>query len=214
MGISTRHTLELFKTGESKAMHGQRLLKIGFKGDKKLFDSRCASVPVISDLILSELKNNPLKFSDILTEVIESAQDAVAKNLFLSSGGTLTEISDEEISIDACIAYLESIGTGGRLTKEALCVWFDESMKENLSIVLAEKLSLELEDVRISQALAAYKALFAECAAPKISLSQVQIDNLKKAIAYCSEDRISGKILSRFAALEKEQKEIVELVLL
>lgn len=214
MSISNRHPLNLFISGESKPMHGQRLLKIGFKGEKKLFDSRCASVPTIADKVLEELKNDPLKFSDILTEVMENAQDAVAKNLFLSSGGTLTEISDDDISVAACIAYLESVGTGGRLTKETLNIWFDESMKENLSIVLAEKLSLELEDLRISQALAAYKGLFAECAAPKISLSQVQIDNLKKAIVYCSEDKISGKILSRFAALEKEQKELVELVLL
>jgi len=212
MSISNRHSLALFVSGESKPMHGQRLLKIGFKGEKKEFDSHCASVPAIESSVLEELKKNPARFADICVAAMESAQDGIAKALFLSSRGTLGAISDDDISLDACFSYLESQGTGGRLTKESLATWFDTYMAENLSVIFAEKLSLPLEHEKIGQVLAGYRGMFQECAAPKIALSDAKIKALKDAIVYCSEDRISGKILARFDALKKEQEEMIELL--
>lgn len=215
MSISNRHSIQKFISGKSTAMQGQRLAKIGYKGKDKFSESMFASVPVLQAALQEEIIENPSKFFGILQEVMEKAQDDVIKSLWESSGAQLQSVSDEDISIETCLAFLESSIGGGRLTKEALKDWFSSDMEVNLGVVIAEKLGKDLEDTKVIQVLAGYKGMFMECAAPKISLKEAQIKALKEALTFsASDDGITRKLLSRFEALEKEAEKEAEVVLL
>ena len=72
--------------------------------------------------------------------MVENAQDGVIRSLYESSDGSLSAVSDADISIDAIIGFLEAESTGGRLTKEFIEAWFATSVHDALYVVIADKL--------------------------------------------------------------------------
>lgn len=210
--ISSRHQITRFiagtTAGSSKPMNEQRLAKIGYKSSKNQparFQSVCASVPQIAS---SEIFGSMNELIPYVRTLLESAQDGIIRSLYESSVGTLDGINDEEISIDACIAYLECEQNGGRLTKELLENWFVHNVQDNLSIVIAEKLHTEdLDDPRVAQNVNVYKGLISSLAGAKTIFSDVQIKSAQKALELSSsEDEISKKLTVRLESMSKKGK--------
>jgi predicted transcriptional regulator len=56
--------------------------------------------------------------------LVNDAQDALIRDAIIENGAT---IIDEEISVDACIAYLDDAAKGNRVTGEYLAKWFTET---------------------------------------------------------------------------------------
>ena len=135
--ISNRHTV-VVKTQKSKPFEGQHLLVIQAKkvdtGEKDsngdaiktyasehLTESKCVSVPRISDDSIIEA------FPSLIGQVREllvSAQTAITRELIVSGA---SEISDEDISVTACISHLNSVSRGEKLTPEYVAKWFAET---------------------------------------------------------------------------------------
>ena len=221
--ISSRHSVSLFKSGESKALSGQRLSKIGYNKMKKngketqKFPSICVSVPPIK-LSQDDFNSYSSSFSQIIKERIEDLQDSIIRSLYESSGGTLTSVSDEEISLKACLGFLDSQKKSKEtLTKQELSSWFKENVEDNLTVVFCGKLGFtelsEENEEKIQKYIKAYHDLFCEFSAPssKISLTPVQIEQVKKVLDISSvEDEISGKILFD---LENQNKKMEEFLL-
>lgn len=212
--ISNRHNLVKFVSGESKPFSGQRLAKIGYKGEGKFSDSMCVSLPQISNEVEKKLKESPEMFLSILVEAIHKAQDGIVKSLWESSGATMQSIGDDEVSLSACLAFIESTQGIGRLTKDFLKAWFTESMAENLSVIFAEKLSLDVNHPKISQLLNGYCGMVESLAAPKISLSHKQMENLISVMAYSSDEMIANRLVNRMKDSMKESATEVELIMM
>lgn len=212
--ISNRHNLVKFVSGESKAFTGQRLAKIGYKGEGKFSDSMCVSLPQITGEVEKKLKESPAMFLSLLVEAVHKAQDGIMKSLWESSGATLTSVSDEDVSLSASLAYLESTQGIGRLTKEFLKAWFTENLAENLSVIFAEKLSLELDHPKIAQLLAGYCGLVESLAAPKIALTVKQMENLISVMPFASDELIANRLVNRMKDAMKEIHTEVELIMM
>ena len=224
--ISSRHSVNLFKSGESKALSGQRLSKIGYNKMKKngkeiqKFPSICVSVPQIK-LTQEDFNSYSSSFSQIIKEKIEDLQDSIIRSLYESSGGTLTSVADEEISLSSCIAFMESQKKSKEsLSKEELSSWFKENVEDNLTVVFCEKLgftelSQEAEE-KIQKYLKSYQDLFCEFSASlsKISLSPQQIQQVRKVLEISSvEDEISRNLEKILFELENKNKKIEEFLL-
>lgn len=212
--ISNRHQVSAFIAGTSKALSGQRLARVGYKSTKNApakYPSVCASVPVLTAECLTP--DTLTKLQPHILVMLQDAQDGVLRSLYESSDGTLTTVSDDDISVDACIGYLSAVAAGGRLTAELVAAWFDNQVAENLTVVLAEKLGfqeLNTEQLKtIGKHLNGYKALMAECAAwtdKKARMTDKQINGIRRALDVASiDDDVSGKLLAKLDAMEKKE---------
>lgn len=206
--IATRHNVLPFVAGTSKAFGDQRLAKIGYKSstDKKTkreipakFPSVCVSVPPVSNW--SENQNQRLL--PHFRTMLEGVQDKVIKSLYESKEGALSSVSDEDISIDQCIAFLESEATGDRLTKEKIGEWFDANLRDNLTVVIAEKLGTEdIEDIRVTQHLVGYRGLFGKLSKDSGELQEPQIRGLRKALEVCAvDDDVSARLIGKLESM-------------
>lgn len=218
MSISTRHSILPFVSGQSKALHEQRLVKVGYKSIKNAplrFPSVCVSVPVISEIPEDFLES----LLPHLVGVLETAQDGIVRSLYESSDGSLREVGDSDISVEACISWLEATRErNGRLTGERIRDWFESEVSENLSVILAEKLGFtELgpkEEKVIGKHLGEYKEVLASLASHSPSLDSTQIKSCKAAIGLASsEGKIGEKMTEKLIELEKpvQKKQLLEL---
>ena len=217
MSISNRHTVNPFVAGKSAPMSEQRLAKVGYKSTAKnpaKYPSICVSVPPIN--AWSEQQAETLK--PFIRAMLENAQDGIIRSLYESSDGTLSAVSDDDISVDSCIAFMVAENEGGRLTSAMLEQWFDTQMLDNLTVVIAEKLGFDLSTpeqlVTIGKHTNSYRALISSLAGGKTMLATPQIQGLKRALEVVSvEDEISGKLKARLVAMENKPKmaELLEL---
>lgn len=207
MSISNRHSVVPFVAGKSVAMADQRLAKVGYKSTKQTkakFPSVCASVPMIAD-------DQIIPFSERLLPhvrtLLENAQDGILRSLYESNDGNLASVSDDEISIQACISFLEADAAGSRLTKEMVEKWFDETLSGNVYVLIAEKLGFtdpnKDQDVLIQKHVAGYKGVLASLSGGKTLLQPVQIKGCKVALESMGEmDDLAQKLMNRLTQME------------
>jgi hypothetical protein len=209
--ISNRHIINAFVSGKSEPLSGQRLAKVGYKSSKAnpaKFPSICVSVPQIDPAPVLENINRLLPF---IGTMLENAQDGIIRSLYESADGSLSGVNDDEISIDACIAFMSAEASGGRLTIEFLNGWFDQNVKDNLTVVVADKLGFDLSTPEMEQTVGkhvkVYRDLIASLSGGKTILTSVQIVGIRRALEVSSvDDDTSSKLLARLTAMENKPK--------
>lgn len=208
--VSNRHSVVPFKAGD-KALANQRLAKIGYKSTKKnkaKFASVAVSVPQIDPAAIE------IHFSALLPFIgtmLETAQDGIIRSLYESSDGTLTSVSDDDLSIPACIGFMEAEASGNRLTSAKIEEWFDRELSENLSVVVAEKLGFTDPNTdqmnTVQKHVKVYRDVMAMLAGGKTFLAEKQIAGCRNALALIAEDdEMSVKLTARLDAMEKKEK--------
>lgn len=212
------HLVEKFDSSTSKALSGQRLAKCRYKTTAKQaakFPSVCVSVPFIADSTISE---NMARLLPYVKGMVENAQDGVIRSLYESSDGNLSAVSDQDISIDAIIGFLEAESTGGRLTKEFIEAWFATAVHDTVYLLIAEKLGFTGEgeftpeqDATIGKHVAGYKGMFASLAGGKTFYQPNQVKSLRKVLEMVDSDDTAGKLDARLAKM-LEVKPIEELL--
>lgn len=201
--IANRHNVLAFDAKTSKPFPTQRLAKVGYKSTVKTpakFPSVCASIPVLENW--EENQNQRLR--PYFVALVQDTQDKILRSLYESADGKLTSVSDDDLSVDQVIAYLESESSGDRLTKERIGDWFDSNVRDNLTVVICTKLGTEnLDDPRIAQHLAGYRQLFTSMSKDSGALQPVQIRGLRTAIAVCEvDDDIAKKLDAKLEAAQ------------
>lgn len=218
--VSSTHDIKPFKAGD-KALSGQRLAKVGYKSTKKntaRFKSVAVSVPFILSADLTEEHQKTLQ--PYLIQILENAQDGIIRSLYESKDGTLQQVQDSEISIDACIGFLRAESEGNRLTAELIGQWFDSELSDSLMVVLAQKLSFipadadgeveltEAQTTVVDKHLKIHKELFSALAGGATVLEKKQIKGLKNALQYCDErNSVAERLMKRLETMENKKSE-------
>lgn len=208
MSISNRHTVNTFVAGKSSAMSEQRLAKVGYKSTAKnpaKYPSICVSVPMVTEFDPEQIQ----RLGPYIIQMLENAQDGIIRSLYESSDGSLTEVSDDDISIDSCISYLEAESTGGRLTKEYLEQWFDAQMRDNLFVVIADKLGFtEITsdvEITVNKHVNGYRGMVASLSGGKTLFQKPQVQALLRAIEVSSvDDETAMKLNARLNGMMKK----------
>ena len=209
MGISNRHSIVPFVAGKTAPLTQQRLAKVGYKTTAKnpaKFASVAVSVPFIQP---DDITNNLQALLPHIGTMLENAQDGVIRSLYEASEGSLKEVSDSDISVESCIAWLNAEAAGDRLTKEAIQSWFDTCMQESLYVLIAEKLGFtsdptENQDREIRKHCKIYKDVFSMLAGGKTVLQDAQIRGCKTALSLIDSDPIASKLSARIANMERK----------
>lgn len=207
--ISNRHNVNKFVAGKSEALNGQRLAKVGYKSSKTnpaKHPSVCVSVPKIKEPLSPEYL---VRLNPYILAMIENAQDGIIRSLYESSDGTLSSISDDDINLGAVCAFLESESTGGRLTIELVNAWFDTSLRDNLTVIIADKLGFDLstleQEQTVARHIAGYKGLIASLSGGKTYLNDSQRAGVRRALEVSAvDDEIIGKLIARINQMEKK----------
>lgn len=213
------HLVTAFDSAKSQALSGQRLAKIRYKTTAKQaakFPSVCVSVPPLAD---SEIMDNLPALKTHIRAMLESAQDGVIRSLYEAAGGNLTSVQDSDISVIACIGYLNAEAEGGRLTKETIDAWFDSSLAEYVTALIAEKLGYgdtdltPEQDATISRHVRGYKDMYSALAGGKTMYQPNQIASLRKVLGLVDTDELATKLDARLAGMLSKPKmeELLEL---
>lgn len=209
--VSNRHDVVPFIAGTSAPLSGQRLARAGYKKTKENPNppaSVCASIPQIDpDAVRARID----KLLPFIGNMLEAAQDGILRSLYESSDYALQVITDADISVDACIAFMGAENAGSRLTADAIKVWFADQVEENLTVHIAEKLGFaELTEdnmVTITEHVGIFRDVLAMLAGGKTVLQDRQISGCRKAIALAAASGgIGAKLVARLDAMELAQK--------
>lgn len=206
--ISNRHSVVPFVAGKTMPLTEQRLARIGYKTTKKQaakFANIAVSVPAITEFP-EDVLDRALPY---LVTVFENAQDGIIRSLYESSAGQLKEVSDDDISLSACLAFMEAEANGSRLKKETIEAWFDSEVSDNLTVLIAEKLGFADmnadQEKTVSKHVRIYRDVISMLAGGKTFLQPTQIKGCKVAIALASEDSDIGvKLTARLTAMENK----------
>lgn len=117
-------------------MSGQRLAKVGFKKTKdnpNPLPSVCASVPMLQR---EEILGNVEALLPHIGSMLEGTQDVIIRALYEASKGQRKEVRDEEISVQACIAFLSAEAAGSRISAESIKTWFENGEAKNISAAI------------------------------------------------------------------------------
>lgn len=209
--VSNRHSVIPFIAGKSAALTDQRLAKVGYKSTKKnpaKYRSVCASVPVIDSGVIA------LMVDDLMPHIrtmIETAQDGILRSLYESSKGQLTSVSDDELSVPACIAYMNAEASGDRLNAETIGAWFDSAVTDNLTVILCEKLGIEelneTTQPTIDKHVKVYRDILCLVTGKSV-MTPVQLNACEKVLEIASQDEpMYSRLVAKVKSLQPKHAE-------
>ena len=213
--VSNRHAVVPFIAGTSKPLSDQRLCKAGFKltekmkkEGKKALPSVCASVPALDTGAVSVMVTELMPH---IVAMLEKAQDEILRAKYEAAGGVCTEITDEELSIPQCIAYLNAEGAGSRLSVESIGIWCDRELTDALTVTIADKLGFDLSTPEQEQTVAKHvknhRDVLCMLAGKNVVLAPRQISAIKNMLDMAPEDTMHGKLSAKLAALTAAAQE-------
>jgi hypothetical protein len=207
--VSSAHDVVPFVAGKTNPLTDQRLAKVGYKSTVKnpaKYPSIAVSVPMILD---ADIVDNTEQLLPYFRNMLEGIQDSVIRSLYESKEGELSVVTDSDISIKACIAFLESEAAGDRLKKEHIEAWFDRVCADNTYTLIAEKLGFtgdeltEAQDCVIKKHVKTYKDILSMLAGGRTNLTPVQIKSCKTVIELSEDDSgIGQKLLKKLEVME------------
>lgn len=190
--LSNTHDVRSNVAKDVKAFEGQRLVSLWFKQSKEQKEKGLeAHKPVaVSIPSLTLTDSETLSLKSYLVGYIQEVQNKIVRSK-VEEGSTF--IQDSDISLQACIEFLEEDSKGARLSGEAIGEWFSNTLADVLTVAFAERLGVsdiptEYETSKLSALVGMYKAKFASLASPKTSYSKEITQNLLKALELVDED--------------------------
>lgn len=137
--VSNTHNIVKLEKN-SKALTGQRMARVIAKADKSgaypsehLTESKFVSLPVINPEFTA---NQVQALSVHIVGMLSDAQDSIIRERIIVDG--VSSVNDEEISIDACIKYLDDAAKGNRVTGEYIAKWFAETYGDSALEFIAQ----------------------------------------------------------------------------
>lgn len=213
--VSNRHAVVPFVAGTSKPFADQRLARAGFKLTEKMkaagktaLPSVCASVPFI---VGEAITGNLTALLPHIGAMLEKAQDEILRSKYESSGGLCADITDDEISVTACIAFLNAESTGSRLSADTIGHWFDAALTDALTILIAEKLGFDLSTADQEQTVAKHvknhRDVLGMLAGKNVILAPRQISAITNMLELAEEDTMHARLSTKLAALTARKDE-------
>lgn len=218
-----QHAVVSYVSGVTKALSGgNRLAVISYKTVKDKLtgkdlgkkESKAVSVPLLDDV---GIKGQIPELIPHIRDMLAGVQDKIIREM-LDSEVSCSHISDADISISACISYLESESGVGRMTKVMLNEWFDTCLADDLMVALANKLGVSDvpsagEAAKIEGLMSVYREKLSALAGGKTSYDVKTAVSLIKALELkgnIADDSIGGKLHEKLVKMR--DKEIVPMV--
>lgn len=213
--ISNLHTIEE-ATDSSKAYQGQRLARIVYrnKADASDMDFRKSQVCSIPCIAISELTDSAIhNLKPWILEQMAGVQDKIVRARHEAGA---TSVHSEEVSLAACIAFLEVEQQGGRLTKEVIGAWFAEEVADVLTVALSDRLGLSdtptpEECKKVEQMINVYRDCFAGLAGGRTTYARDKAVKLLKVLELVPSEGLSARFATRLEKMTQSDEELLGL---
>lgn len=208
--ISNIHTATVYEPKISKALTGQRLVKIQAKADKDgnygqyLQQTHCVSIPVITQAQLTEFLENSNALDAHIIAMLEDAQKALITDKIKSGKGKT--VSDEELSIAALVNYLDSDSDSDKWDSTRIAQWFEDNIAENLATKLLE---VGNDDESMARKLAVAQKRFSDSLSTKAKIAPQLCEEINKMLAFSGDK--DATIYKRFFARVNPETKIQEI---
>lgn len=186
------------------ATPADRLVVIRFKEKKgsatPKSPSYCVSIPDTEVFCTDELLNK------LATSAFQQLQDDIIRErveTFLEDSSIRKEINALEVNETAVSLYFDRVATSGRLSKDLLASWFDETLAEELAIALLNAVpSLNKDEKKLAEAIEGHKKHICNLASPRANMPISLASQLKKAVLLAKEEdgKIKPTLLSKLDA--------------
>lgn len=216
--VSTVHDLKPFKAGD-KPLSGQRLAKIGYKKTKNQTSPLASVAASVPHIPVDSITANITRILPHICTLLENAQDGIIRGLYESSQGALKIVQDHDISVEACIGFLEAESAGNRLTSDAVEKWFDAELSDNVFAMLAQKLGYlsdaadctltDAQETTVTKHMRIYRDVLSSLAGGKTMLAEKQIRGCRSALGLApdSDDPMVSRLTSRLDTMERKNSE-------
>lgn len=216
------HSIVDYDPKATKAFSGQRLAKVTYKtiNDKEnplhgiKRPSKCVSLPMFKN---EEVIASVTALAPMMIETLQGIQDKIVRERVDAGAAS---IAMDEINIAACIEYFESNNESGRLTKESVATWFDETISEQLAVTLAEKLGVsevptDAESNKILAVVTAFKDKVSSLAGGKTSFEPKVCKSLVNALNLApAGDVLAGRFTARLNKMIEDAEKGADLLAL
>lgn len=194
----------------SEATEGFRLSRHVAKMQKDktyrgLSESKAIFVPVVA---IDSIEMSPA-IATAMQDALDSCFDRMIRAK-LETGATV--IYDADLTADRLEEFLAAQPEGlGKLSGDKIKAWFAESLAENLTEVLREKLGNAASDEKITQTLNSYRDIFARLAEKSPAFEPKVHENLQKAIALANESPMTEKLAAKLLAAAQKSVDLLAL---
>jgi hypothetical protein len=221
--ISNVHTITAFDSKTSKAHDGQRLAKIGYKQTAAMtkdkitaLPSVCVSVPPVTPDLVTPFLQSLMPY---VVELVHGAQDGIIRKLNDDSAGSLLQITDADISMDAVLQHLAAEAAGERITKDKVIAWVeDSSMADVLRLRFAELLGVgenptAEQAAKVELQVSGYKQMFGSLSSGKTYLAPAEARKLVRALELAQvDDALSRRFAGRLQEMITNPKDAADLM--
>lgn len=201
--LLNNHSVVSYVAGMTKPLNGQRLSVVFWKADKNGVkrESKCVSIPKLSGITPEELQ---LMIPHVMG-LLETTQNKIIREAIDTNKST---ILGEDISISACIAYLNEVGSSSdsiRLTSDSLLAWYEDTLEAPVMLAVAEKLGItensiptDAQSAKVEAISKKYKETIGKLASGAFKLPPDYAELVKKVVAFApEEDSIRIKLESK-----------------
>ncbi len=205
--ISNVHNITAYTSGVTKPFSGQRLATVTYKVDKKTNikpASVCSSIPALDKVSVMQHAD---KLVDIITALFERTQDKIIREIHESGK---KEVQDSDISLQACVDYMQQENTGGRLNKAIVQEWFDVVLADPLAAALAAKLGVseiptQEQSNKIEVLLVQFRDKFGALTAGATKYDPDTCNQLQKALSLIdSDDELKDKFMDKLDVMKNK----------
>lgn len=213
--VSNRHAVTPFVAGTSKPLADQRLARAGFKLTEKMkaagktaLPSVCASVPMLDTGAVSVMTAELMPH---IVAMLEKTQDEILRAKYEASAGQCTDITDEELSIPACIAFLNAESAGSRLSTESIGAWFDTALTDSLTVLIADKLGFDLstaeQEATVAKHVKNHRDVLCILAGKNVILAPRQSAAITNMLELAEEDTMHARLSAKLSSLMSKKEE-------
>ena len=208
-----------YTSGVTTALSGHTLAVMNWKTSKETGikrESKCCNMPTISS---DELMDSFDVLIPHVRNMLHDTRTAIVREMIEKNPNCLL-VSENDISIAACCEYLSSSSESGRMTKESLGNWFNNTLMDTLTLALATRLGVSDEPTaaevhKIDILVASYKDKLCALAGGKTAYKKPIAISLLKAIELVSydEDVTARKLRNKLIQMrDSTEPELVDLL--
>lgn len=207
--VSSFHSIQSY-SGKESALSGQRLVTVTFKTDKETGikpESKCVSVPLVSESFSAEILENWSLVEKHIYRFFEDIQDKIVREAVIEEK---SQIHGNEIGLFSCLDFLNSVSSGGRLSKEILANFFAEEVEPVLATVLCEKLGVvnsspsPQQEKVLSATLKRFEQWIVSLSGTKTLFGNDTILQLEKCFSLVSSSPLLDKLSAKLVEMKKQ----------
>lgn len=215
----SNYQFSLYTDSSKPSSSDHRLVVIGWKTPQKEVGNLnyrkpptiCISIPKI------RLSISPAIIAEAMQAAFEDLQNSLLRSLIAEKSieqRVGTNYSDTDFDAAAVASWLAGSGAGnGRLSQDRIATWFDASVSEPLSLLLANRMNLSNEPsneelTKLTAAITQRRTLLTRIAGPGVPFNRTVAEQLLRSVEPAEASMTKQQVVAKLTSYLKQTDEL------